>query len=756
MVPHANRVWNCALAVLVITTTATFAQVTAPSPTITAVSPLGGKPGTTVELTFKGAELDGAKSILLTSLRDGKSRSYPVEQVPAKKGVLAVKLPADAPTDLYDIRLVARYGITNPRVFQISAADVVESPGTNSKSDAAVKVTPDSAIQGTFKAAVPHWFSFEGKKDQRVLGSFIGSCFDTRTSLVGSVFDKTGRELARLRDGILDVKLPADGEYKLKINDLMFGVGDDYGYRLSLTTGAIVWTAGKEAVYGWNLPGGQVVNALRVNRGQPLEHLKADAATIAKLIASSPTKVLLLPDESEAPSVMADKPTPLVVGQTFGGWFPANGNARQFDLTFKIGDRFIIELASQQLGYSTDPSLLIETVKGESMTTQADLGDPAASVPAPNTRITLLDPVYGYEAKADGIFRLSVSDPSNAANGRRHPYQLRIRKAAEATPEGAIAIHAKLPPAAATGPLEIPSANVWRNGVAALEVFIPNRTALSESVELKVANLPAGVTSLGGIIGKGQSLGYIGLRAGPDAPAGAAALSGISNTAYLSWPIKDTGREVMITRISGAPTVGVVPDAAPVLIEQATPGILEAAADAKLEVPLKVTRHAACSEALRLKVLGFTDPTKAPEVTIAAKAADGKVTLDLKTLKLAPGDYGFILQGSAKMPFQRNADDIAAAQTAAQKATEAQAVAKKAADEANAALKALKPEDKAGQTAQQAKIKDLSAALATADKAKAVADKAAQALIKANPAKDTTFLVHSTPIRFRVKETAKK
>jgi hypothetical protein len=733
---------------------ASLAQITAPSPTITAVSPLGGKPGTTVELTFKGVELDGAKSILLTSLRDGKSRSYPVEQVPAKKGVLAVKLPADAPTDIYDIRLMARYGITNPRVFQISAADVVESPGTNSKSDTALKVTTDSAIQGIFKAAVPHWFSFEGKKDQRVLGAFIGSGFDVRTSLVGSVFDNGGRELARLRDGILDVKLPADGAYKLKINDLMFGVSDDYVYRLSMTTGAVIWAAGKEAVYGWNLPGGQVVNGLRVNRGQPLEHLKADAATIAKLIASSPTQALRLPDESEAPSVTADKPTPLFVGQTFGGWFPANGAARQLDLAFKNGDRFIIELASQQLGYSTDPSLLIETVKGEAITLQADLGDPPATVPAPSVRITQLDPVYGYEAKVDGVFRVSVSDPSNAANGRRHPYQLRIRKANEGTTEGAIAIHAKLPPAAAAGPFEIPSANVWRNGVAAMEVFIPNRTAISEAVEIKVANLPAGVTSLGGIISKGQSLGYIGLRAGPDAPAGAATLSGIASTGYLTWAAKDA--TLLFTRNAGAPAIGVVPDAAPALIEQATPGIPEVAADAKLDVPLKVTRHAACTEVLKLKLLGLTDPTKAPEVTIAAKAADGKVTLDIKTLKLAPGDYGFILQGPAKMSFQRNADDIAAAQAEAKKTAEAHVAAKKSVDEANAALKALKPEDKAGQTAQQAKIKDLTAALTKADKAKADADKAAKDIATKNAAKDTTFLVHSTPIRFRVKETAKK
>jgi hypothetical protein len=732
------------------------AQITAPSPTISSVSPLGGRPGSTVELTFKGVELDGAKSILLTSLRDGRAHNYPVEQVPAKKGVLAVKLPADAPADLYDIRLMARYGISNPRVFQISAAGVIESPGTNSKSDTSIKVTTETAIQGTFKASVPHWFSFEGKKDQRVLGSFTGSEFNVRTSLVGSVYDKSGRELARLRDGILDVKLPADGEYKLKINDLMFGVGDDYGYRLSLTTGAVVWAAGKGVAYGWSLPGGEVVPGLRVNRSQPLEYLKADATTITRLIASSPAKVLPLPDESEPPNVVADKPSPLTVGQTFSGWFPANGDARQFDLSFKSGDRFNIELASQQLGYATDPSMLVEMVKGEAVSTQADLGDPATSVPAPNTRITMLDPVYGYEAKADGVFRISVSDPSSAANGRRQPYQLRIRKASEASDEGSIVIYAKLPPAAAVGPHEIPSANLWRNGVAALEVFIPNRTALSEGVELKVENLPSGVTSLGGFIGKGQSLGYIGLRAGPDAPPGASALSGITRTNHLGWPIKDSGREVMITRIAGAPVIAVVPDTAPALIEPAAPGIPEVAADAKLDVPLKVTRHAACTEALKLKVLGFTDPTKAPEVTIAAKALEGKVTLDIKTLKLAPGDYGFILQGTAKMPFQRNADDIAAAQSTAKKAAEAQAAAKKAVDEANAEFKALKPEDKAGQTTQQAKIKDLVDALAKADKAKTDADKAAKDIATKNPAKDTTFLVHSTPIRFRVKETSKK
>jgi hypothetical protein len=150
------------------------------------------------------------------------------------------------------------------------------------------------------------------------------------------------------------------------------------------------------------------------------------------------------------------------------------------------------------------------------------------------------------------------------------------------------------------------------------------------------------------------------------------------------------------------------------------------------------------------------DVAKAPEATIAAKANDGKLTLDVKALKLAPGDYGFILQAPAKMSFRRNAEDVTAAETAAKKSADAQVAAKKEVDAANAALKAIKPEDKTAQAAQQIKVKDAAAKLAVADKAKVAADKAAKDTATKNPAKDAIFIVYSNPIRIRVKEVAKK
>ncbi len=737
-----------------------FAQATLPTPVLTSLYPLGGKPGSTVEISFKGADIDGAKSILLSSIH-GAYLEVPIVQIPEKKGMLAVKLPADVKSDLYDIRLVGRYGVSNPRVFQISPLTVVDSPGTNTKSDAAFKLSLGSAIHGVFKAGAPHWYSFGAKKGQRVLATFVGRDFDSRASLVGAVTDASGRELARLRGGLLDLRLPADGNYKLRVNDLMYGAGDEFGYRLSLITGAVVWAASKDTLYGWNLPGGQVVPGLRVNQGLPLERLKADAATSVRLIAENPWRTFAISSENEVPETAPTTATPVQIGQTFGGWFSARGTPRSFDLAFKSGDRFIIEVSSQQAGFSTDPSMVVESVKKdaagvETLTAQAELNDPAATVQAPSVRVTQLDPSYAYEAKADGVFRVSISDPLNAANGRRHPYMLRIIKPAEVKMDQAIAMHPTLPKAAAVGPYEMASSNVWRQGITAIEVMLPGRNTQSDPLEFTLSNPPPGVTVLGGFVGKGQTLGYIGLRASADAAAGAKVLSGINHTAFLNWPIKDSAREVIFTRIAGAPAVGVVADQAPALIEQTTPGIPEVAVDGKLDIPLKVTRHPAFTDLLKLKVLGLTDVAKAPEATIAAKANDGKLTLDVKALKLAPGDYGFILQSPAKMSFRRNADDVTAAEFTAKKAAEAQVAAKKEVDAANAALKAIKPADKPAQTAQQAKVKEAADKLALTDKAKTAADKFSKEVATKNPAKDATFIVYSTPIRIRVKEAAKK
>jgi hypothetical protein len=194
----------------------------------------------------------------------------------------------------------------------------------------------------------------------------------------------------------------------------------------------------------------------------------------------------------------------------------------------------------------------------------------------------------------------------------------------------------------------------------------------------------------------------------------------------VSFAVADAARDNVLIRRSGPPAFGVSSLSTPALIVTEKTDILEVPADGKLEIPLQVTRHTEFSDAIKLKALGLIDPAKAPEADIPAKAVTGKFTLDVKALKLAPGEYGFILQGPAKMKVRRNLEELAEAEKKAKEATEALAKAKA---------------DKSPKAAELVK---------TAEKAKTEADKAVKDLTTKAAPKDATFIVWSNPIRVRV------
>ena len=663
------------LVVMAVATTA-FSQATFPTPTLTSLTPLGAKASTHIELTLRGADLDAPIAILLNE------RAIPVKS--AQPNIVSLALPADLKPGLYDLRFVGRYGVSNPRAFEISTHDTIESSGTNTQVDKAQKISLNTVIEGVFKSANPHWFIFDAKKGQTLTATFHQRRFDTRTELLASISEPTGRELARLSHGVLSFTAAADATYRLRLNELMFRIGDEFSYRVTLSTSSLI--------------------ASPVSAPAPIRTVQ--------------------------------------IGQTIADTFPTLAAAHSFDLALKKGERFFIEVHSHQLGYPTDAHLVIENLKPDgTLTPQAEVADAPAISPAPSLAVLNRDPSYAYEAKADGAFRLTLND----AFGTTHPYELRILKQSQQPPT-LIAINPQLP-GAKTKTATFGSSNVPRSGVTALEVIAPNRHALSEPIELKAEHLPAGVSCLGGFIGRGQSLGYIAFQATADAPAGASVLSGISQSLFVSFAVPDMVKDSPLYRSSGPPAIGVSTLTAPAYVQSEKPDILQVAADSKLEIPLKVTRHAEFTEALKLKVLGLiADVTKAPEVDIAAKASAGKLTLDVKALKLAPGDYGFILQGSAKMKVRRGVEELTAADIAAKQAIESQIKAKEQLARANA--------DATPQKAEL--IQAATVAVKTADAAKKAADTLVKDLTAKAAPKEATFIVYSHPMRLRVQEVAKK
>lgn len=654
-----------------------FPQATFPSPVLTSISPLGGKPGASLKLTLRGADLDGPLGVLIGDRFIGSTATTNA----------SVSLPDDLAVGMHDLRFVGRYGVSNPRAFEISHLEAIESSGTNTKSDKAQKVALNSVIQGCFKSASPHWFAIDLKKGQHLAVSFDRARFDTRTELLAALSAPSGRELAHLRGGVLAFTAQSDATCHLRLSELMSRFGDDYGYRVTLSS------------------------------------------------AAPPARIAAKPVERRS----------VQVAQTIKDAFMPHGLTHSFDLAFKAGDQFIIEVHSHQLGHPTDPHLVIENLKQddagkETLTPQAEIADAPAVTPAPSISTPNRDPSYAHTAKADGVFRITLNDNFNTTA----PFELRVLKEVP-KPAPLIAINPILPGAKTKG-AEIGSANVPRNGITAFEIIAPNRNALSEPIELKAENLPAGVTCLGGFIGKGQSLGYIAFQAAADAPAGASVLSGIPQSRFASFALPDMTKGYTHYRTTGAPALGVSTQAAPALIQTETNDIFEVAPDAKLEIPLKVTRQAEFTDAIKLTALGLIDAAKAPTADIPAKAAAGKFTLDVKALKLAPGDYGLILQAPAKMKVRRNLEELAAAEADDKKALGLQKEAQKKLSAANA--------DTTPQKADL--VKAAGAELKTADAAKVAADKLVKDLAAKAAPKDATFVLYSSPIRIRVKEAAKK
>jgi hypothetical protein len=314
-----------------------------------------------------------------------------------------------------------------------------------------------------------------------------------------------------------------------------------------------------------------------------------------------------------------------------------------------------------------------------------------------------------------------------------------------------LAVHPTLPPAAAVGPFEIGSANLWRGGRSMVELILPHPHETGGGLELVCADLPPGVTCLGGFIGARQRSGFLVLEAANDAPAAGVPLAVAQRTAHLIWAVRDTNREHPFSRFGGAPALGVVAQPAPALAQAGDGAVIEIEAAGKVVVPVTLQRHADCTDAITLKLLGLGDPAKAAVVTIPAKAGEGSLTIDAKALGLTAGEWGCVLQGPAKMPVRRNAAQVAKAAAAAEKAKAAHTAAAKALQQARAAEDQAGKEDAEGAEAAAKALRAAEEKVAAAEKARDAAAKTAADLDAQNPPKDATFIVVSNPLRLRVK-----
>ena len=572
-----------------------FAQL--PATRLDGLFPAGGLPGSTVEVVISGTDLDDVDQLVFSV--DGFQVARKLAEVtPFDEGpqptlnTFLVTIPG-VPAGNYEVRCQGKYGLSNPRTFVVGAfIEVVETEpnGGNllpvwteiEKPDPAkpeikvkVKVNPaveilalPTTVNGQLTAGPDvDWYRFTGQGGQRILAEGFARRIDSRADLVLTLFHENGTILAENRalhsgDPLLDVTLPGNGLYFLKVHDSQYLQGPGYQYRVAIGAlphldfvfppAGLPGSNEEYTVYGRNLPGGQASGLIL--EGRPLDMLKvripipgdiADKLQFTTrldpqqggidgieyrvnsgnmtsnpvMVTAATAPVVLDTGDNNRPAT----PQKLTLPCEVMGQFYPQRDVDWFTFDAKKGEVWAIEVTSHRLGLPTDPAFVIQRVsvneKGEPVITDVATVDDVVEQNFGNRTNRhefderTSDPQTLLTVPEDGVYRLMLRDGASAVRiDPRLVYRLAIRKPA---PDfRLVAVPAE----------PVYSLMLRKGGREAVRVIAFRRDGFNGDIAVTAAGLPGGVTADPIMIGSANNLGTLILSAADGATLGVGTL----------------------------------------------------------------------------------------------------------------------------------------------------------------------------------------------------------------------------------------
>lgn len=677
-----------------------------PTPRTNDAFPAGLKAGTSVEITLTGTDLDEPTGLLFS--HPGLKAEYlppeppkpdpkkkdkqPKMAAPSTKGPHKFKVTADAsvPPGTYDLRFVGQWGVSNPRAVVVGELPEVNEKEPNNDVPEAQKVEIGTTINGVFSGGTDVDYTvFTGKAGQRVILSCLASSIDSRAHPMIEVITPDGHKLASNRnyrdtDAVVDLTLPADGEYLIRLFVFTYQQGgQDHFYRLTISSApwidAVFPTAvepGKPTqvtLYGRNLPGSTRAEGFTVG-DRPLEKLTVtvtpptDAQATQRLaVRDYVAPVVALQDGFEyrlkGPGGNSNAVTlffareKLILKKNAGDTKPETAEAipvpcevagmiqRRNDRDWyrfeaKKGDQLLVELLAERNGTPADfyfhvynpgdPAKMakLQDLSGEidDETNQQD----ATLHPTEFYTRTGDPPAYKFTAPADGKFLIAVGcRESSFQTGPRTAYRLRV---APAKPDfrAVVKHHSKSFQTGSAG---------RQNGTEVYEVFVQRMDGFSGAVKVTVDGLPGGVTAKPCVIGSGAKWGTLVL----DVADSAATFNGfITVKATADIAGKSITREVRPTAVTwgvqqgqNVPVLARLTDRLPLAVRPEK-AMFKLAADT--------------SRAVIKPAKGKDEKVSGP---IVVKQGE-KVTLPVKVTWINPEKQNITLAGEPISPSQQN------------------------------------------------------------------------------------------------------
>lgn len=697
-----------------------------PAARLDAVFPAGAAPGTTLDVTIHGADLDDVASLLFSTpgitAAPKKVDPGPFDQGPQTvPDTFVVTVAADVHPGPYTVRCQGRYGVSAPRTFLVDPSPhVLEIDAGEGPRETEIPVP--GIADGRFSGGPDvDLYTFTGKAGQKLSVDGIARRVDSRAALVLRLETSDGRFVAEARAGAasdprIDVALPADGAYRLTVSDAVHGNGPDHPYEIRVSSAprlAFVFPpvvapgATVDAVaWGWNLPGGRPSPLTR--DGQPLEEMPVKIAMPADVVdklpvgervepwqfgldgvelrvagPSGPSNTLLVPAADGPVAVEApDNDTPrgaqaLTLPAEVVGRFHPRRDVDWYRFDAKAGEVLWIEVWSHRLGAPTDVSLLVQQViladdGSEKTTTVASVDDGPPRQGGREFDERSFDPSLRFVAPADGTYRLLLRDGYAALHDDPGlVYRLVVR-----SPRPDFRLVAF--PVDASG-----SVLLRKGGAAAVEVVASRRDGFAGDITLSAQGLPGGTSAGDVVLGGGVSMTRLVLAAAAGAPPGSGTLRVVGRAATPAGEVTRTARSAICldplpfaqpggqnpgTRarlVDGVAVAVSAEESAPVALSIGAGTPIETARGGVVKIPYTVVRQEGAGAAITGFPIGLPPNTGAPQVAIGgANSGEFEVRFQANT---PPGTYSFHLAAMQQgLTYARNPAAAAAAKERAE------------------------------------------------------------------------------------------
>jgi hypothetical protein len=529
-----------------------LAHAQLPQPRLASVSRPGSRVGETVEVTLRGSDLEDVTHLWF---------DHPGMTAAHIKGLtFRVVCAPGVPLGHHDVRAVGRFGVSNPRTFVVGDRPESIEVEPNNTPEKASPIVVNTVINGELSGSADvDCFAFEGKKGERLFFDLDAERIDSPVDATLRIFSPAGIELAESRDvfGVdpfLDITLPADGRYVLKVHDAIYASSADHVYRLTVHDGphldAILPAAAQPgavtafSLFGRGLGAGATPLPKRGGNGGALaqSHVSIPVPLEPALSPElSPRARMFVPStaarqrrgfeyayvrtswEGAAPVVsnrlfVAKAAGPVILEQEpnnddahaqvvvppcdISGTFGQTGDADLFRFQARKGEVWWVEAIAEQMGSPADPAFVIQKVgaKGQPPQDLENGDDVPDAGGGPRFNSQTVDAAVRWQVAEDGFYQILTSDLyASQRGGARLTYRLVIRPE---RPDFELV----LVPNSPAGP---DSVTVRAGGRAAAIVAAIRKDGFSGPIRVEASTLPAGVRAANVTIGPVQVIAPI-------------------------------------------------------------------------------------------------------------------------------------------------------------------------------------------------------------------------------------------------------